>query len=242
MGLLFCSTVQAEELDAIVEFASRSTLSIPVSGQINQVNVAEGQRVDASFVMVALDKTPFEAALAQVQAEVTARTTDDKEAARDLEHAKELYDRGVLSTVELQNVENARTRAQAQLESAHARLKRAQYDLAHAEIVAPTSGWVLKVQAVANESVNSEVGIQPLIVFAAEGKYKARSSVPLRVLQSLKVGQPGKVTVRNKTYKATLSSMALEPKASAKDLYEVEFDFDSDSTLLQAGQTAKLEF
>ena len=95
----------AAPYDANVHFAHRIILSVPVSGEINQVNVKAGQAVNAGDILIALDKTPFEVAVIQAQAAVTTHATEQREAERDFEQLQELYDRGVLSTVELENSE-----------------------------------------------------------------------------------------------------------------------------------------
>jgi len=234
--------VVAEPYDATIHFAHRVELSVSVSGKIKHVAVNPGERIKSGKVMIALDKTPFEAAVAEAQAEVTTRDTQTKEAARDLDQAQELYDRGVLSTVELEDAQNKNIRAKAALKAAQAKLTQAKYNLNNSQVVAPFDGWVLNVKTVENENINSQLNVEPLMVFAEEGKYKAFARVPLKVLRTLNLGQAGKISVGNKVMNGKVSSLGLEPVEQGKDLYEVGVVFNSKNTLLRSGQNAVVDF
>jgi len=234
--------VVAEPYDATIHFAHRVELSVSVSGKIKHVDVNPGERVKSGKVMIALDKTPFEAAVAEAQAEVTTRDTQSKEAARDLDQAQELYDRGVLSTVELEDAQHQNIRAKAALKAAQARLTQAKYNLNNSQVVAPFNGWVLNVKTVENENINSQLNVEPLMVFAEEGKYKAYTRVPLKVLRTLNIGQAGKISVGNNVMTGKVSSLGLEPVEQGKDLYEVGVVFNSKNTLLRSGQNAVIDF
>lgn len=236
------SLLWAATYDSTIKFANRMVLSVPVSGQIKHVKVVPGQQVKAGDVLVALDKVPFEAAVSQARADLVTKKTMQEEAKRDYDQVRELYDRGVSSTVELENARNHHLRQEAALSAAQAVLTQASHNLKHSRIVAPVDGLILKVNARVNESINNENEYVPLIVFAEASLYKAYATVPLDAVRSLKLGQSGKVVVDGKNFKGTVTSISFEPDVEKNNAYPVEIEFSSGNTLLQGGQTAKVEF
>jgi len=240
--LIPLQAVVAEPFDATIQFAHRVELSTSVSGKVERVAVNPGELVKSGKVMIALDKTPFEAAVTEAQAEVTTRETQSKEAARDQDQAQELFDRGVLSSVELEDAQHQNIRAKAALQAAQARLTQAKYNLNNAQVVAPFNGWVINVKTVENENINSQMNVEPLLIFAEQGKYQAYTRVPLKVLRTLNIGQAGKIAVGNNVMNGKVSSLGLEPVEQGKDLYEVGVVFNSENTLLRSGQNAVVEF
>ncbi len=236
--------------DATVHFANRVTFSVPVSGIIKSVNVTVGQRVQAGKILVELDQIPFVAAVAQAKAEVIINTTKQTEATRDYGQAQELYDRTVLSNVELENAKLKADRATAAFNAAQAHLTLTKYNLANSKVIAPFNGLVLKIHAIENENVNNTMTSQPLIVFAAEGHYLAKAFVPLKALASLAIGKKGKITIKKKQFSGTVVSIALEPVNATLSVsidkqeayYEVYVEFKSDNIVLRAGQAARMEF
>ncbi|NOX43701.1 MAG: efflux RND transporter periplasmic adaptor subunit [Gammaproteobacteria bacterium] len=245
------SLVGAATYDATVRFANRVTLSMPVSGIIKSVYVAAGQHIQAEQILIALDQTPFEAAVAQANAEVTIRATKKTQAMRDYQQAQELYDRTVLSNVELENAKLKADRATAAYSAAQASLTIAKFNLAHSKVIAPFDGLVLQLYAKENENVNNALESQPLVVFAAKDQYTAKMLAPLSALALLAIGQKGKVTIGNKQFTGTVISTALEPVESIygnkefddkEARYEVNVEFKTDNIVLRAGQSARVEF
>jgi len=240
--ITYFQTSLGAEFDAQIQFAHRITMSLPVSGQVDVVAVKPGQNFQAGDTLLALDMVPFNSAVIQAQAEVTKRTTENREAERDYGQLKELYDRGVISAVELENGQLKYEQAKAALEAAQAHLTQAKYNLAHAAIIAPFNGWVLNVSVNKNETVNNQLQTQPLLVLAESNKYIARFQVPLSTVQKHTIGNPGAVSIGNKTFKGVISAIALEPSSEKKDrqLYVIDIEFDSKGILLRPGQAAKI--
>ncbi len=244
------SLINAATYDATVQFANRVTLGVPVSGVIKSVNITVGQRAQAGKVLVELDQVPFVTAVTQAKAQVVIHTTKQAEAIRDYEQAQALYDRTVLSNVELENARLKATRATAVFNAAQARLKLAKYNLLHSKVIAPFNGLVLKIHAKDNETVNNTLTSQPLLIFAAEGQYTVKTFAPLSALAFLAIGKKANITIGEKQFTGTVISTALEPVDAAQQAsidkqeayYEVYVGFNSDNIVLRAGQAARLEF
>jgi len=230
--------------DASVSFAHKAALGLPVSGIVTTVPVEPGAHVARGQLLLALDDTPFRAGVEQAEAEVTRQTANRDEAARDLKQAQELYQRTVLSTVELDNAKLKATRASAALKDARAQLIRARYALTHSRITAPFDGSVLEVRSEAGSTVVNTVEARPLVVLAADGEYLARGRVPGATLDALKLGQAVSVSVGGKTHPGRIQALGLEPvpgKTGADPLYDVAVAFQVPGAPLRAGLAARVE-
>lgn len=236
--LAVCAAAGAADYEATVHFARRVELGLPVSGVVGRVEARSGERVPPGRVLVALEATPFEAAVEQAQAEVARAAAAHTEAARDYRQAKELYDRTVLSAVELENAKLAEQRARADLSRARARLKQARYELAHSVIRSPFEAWVLEVSTEVGAAVVSTFEARPVVRLAAVGEYEARARIAASEAAALLPGRQAAVIVAADRYPARLSHVALEPSKDGR--YEVRFSFRTDK-LLPAGTSARIE-
>jgi len=233
---------QAAEYNATIKFAHRITMSLPVNGQVNIVAVQPGQSFKQGQTLLALDLTPYNSEVTQSQAEVTKQNTEIKEAGRDYSQLKELFDRGVLSSVELENGQLKLQRVKAALKAADAKLTQAKYNLAHAMIVAPFDGWVLDVNVSQNETINNNLQSQPLLVVAEANKYIARILVPIGTVHKIKIGDPARVVIGNRKFSGTIAVIGIEPESTNKEsqLYAVDIKFSSKGLLIRPGQPAKI--
>lgn len=235
-------SAQAAGFDATVHWARRVELGLPVSGVLKSVEAQAGAVVKRGQRLLALDDAPFKAAVERAEAEVVRARLDREEAQRDYEQAQELYDRKVLSTVELENARNRSARAAAAHRAALARLAQAQYDLRHSVLAAPFDGWVLEVRVRPGESVISTLESRVLVVLAAGGEYEARTLVTADVINTLWVGQPASVKAAGKTYAGTVRLLGLEPAAEkgGRAQYELRVAFSAPEPL-RAGTPARIE-
>lgn len=239
-----CSSAYAATYDATIQFTNRITLSTSVSGIIKTVKISAGERIKKNQLMVALDKTPFEAAVTHAQAEVTINATRNKEAIRDFDQAQELYDRAVLSNVELENAKLKAERAKANHDAAQARLTQMTYNFDHASISAPFDGWVLKVHVAEGESINSSEQSPPLVTLASSDSYTARTQVTSSLLTSLKIGKTALISVNDKQFSGKITAIYLEPSKQGRDndvMHDIDIKFTAPAQL-HAGQAARVEF
>ena len=209
-----------------------------------QVNVKKGEPISTDQVLLSLDTTPFKAAVTHAESEVKKTATRQREAERDYAQLTELYDRGVLSKVELENGQLALERASADYAAAEAALTQAKYNLEHAVIKAPFDGLALEVHIKPHEAVNNNVNVMPLLTVAEKNKYIARALVSLSALNKLAPGKKSQVSVGNKSYSGKVASIAYEPETNSKGekRYEVQIEFDSKGKLFRAGETARVSF
>ncbi|MGC9008659.1 MAG: efflux RND transporter periplasmic adaptor subunit [Halothiobacillaceae bacterium] len=118
----------AAEFQATLGWADRTALSLPVSGLVKEVHVRAGQMVPAGAPLVSLDPRPFDARLLQARAGVQALERKRAEAGREVERAKELYARTVLSNVELEKAHIDQQQIDGQYQQARAQLQVAEIE------------------------------------------------------------------------------------------------------------------
>lgn len=144
-------------------------LGVPVSGVIGELRVAPGAQVKRGQPLLSLDPRPFRLRLRAVEATVARLRPERDERARDLERAQELYDRTVLSDVELQRARNAAEMAAAAYEEAESARDLAALDLEYSVLRAPSDGSVVGVEAAVGQVVVNRCEAVPLVWFEPAG-------------------------------------------------------------------------
>lgn len=144
--------------------ADRVELTTRVSGVVDQVLVKAGQRVSKGTVLLRLEKTILQARFDEAVAEHARAQADESDAKSELERARELYNRTVSSTTELDAATLRHTRAQAALSAASARRVIAQKNLSDAELKAPFDGVVSAVPGAPGTVVVADCQPKTLVI------------------------------------------------------------------------------
>lgn len=231
----------ATDYDAVIAFAQRVDLGVPVSGVVETVRVAPGAHVRKGTLLVALDPAPFDAELKAAQAQVMRADADRRERRRDYDQAKQLYDQTVLSKVELENSQLQSARTEAAYQQALARLERARYDMARSRITAPFDAFVLDVRVAPGEAVANTLKIEPLVVLVADHEYLARLTLPPDALLARRLGEAADVHVGGHAYAGRVSALRLEAGHGGTSAYPVEVRFHA-ADVLPAGMRARVTF
>jgi RND family efflux transporter MFP subunit len=139
-------------------------LTTRVSGVVEAVLVKPGQHVKKGAVLLRLDRTVLQARLDEATAERARAQADEADAKRELGRAKELFNRTVSSTSELEAATLRHDRAQAALSAAEARRVIAQKNLSDAELKAPLDGVVSAVPGGPGTVVAADCQPKPLVI------------------------------------------------------------------------------
>lgn len=241
LGALFAmAPAYAADLDATIQWSRRTELALPVSGVVARVEANAGQRVAQGRLLLALDETPFLGSVNEAQAQLARRKIEHDEATRDAKQAQELYERTVLSNVEIENARMKLARAEAGYNEAKAILDRARYRQKVSALRASFDLVVLSRHVEPGQAVSAELKPPVLLVVAAAGEYLAQARVPAERVTGLKLGQSVTVDVAGKTYTAALKAWSHDP-AGGKEPYLLEALFSTTETLY-AGQPARLRW
>jgi RND family efflux transporter MFP subunit len=237
----------ADNYDATIDFSPRLELSLPVSGIIEQVKVKPGQHVKQGEILLTLDDAPFKAELALMQSRVAFHQARLDEARRDLDHQQELYDRTVLSTVELENAQLRVRRVEALLESARANLARVNYAYGQSRLRAPFDALIIAVYVNQGQAINNVIQSNPLVSLVREHSFVASINATAAQIAKLALGKPATVVVADSSYSGRIAAISYEPAQSSKggsiggeQRYPVSVEFTSVNTFIPVGSEASV--
>ena len=249
MGLLACVLlagvpwgVSAEDVTATLAWARRVVLSTPVSGNIAEVSVRPGDRVGNGEPLVRLDPRPFQARVQEVKAELARLQPARGEAQRELERARELYERTVLSNHELELARIALAELDAKIVAAQARLIQAELVADYSTVRAPFDGVVVDCSAEVGQTVVSRLRSVPLVTLAEVGRMRVRAEVAGYRLVGLQPGRELRVRVDGSEYAGRVDRLGLEPAQPGGDRYPIDVVFEVDpEARLRPGTPAVVE-
>ena len=242
---LLATGVARADIDARIYWGQRIEMGMAVSGVVEKMPVESGMRVKKGELLLSLEQTPFKTALIEARAALAQASGARTEARRDHAQTQELYDRGLISTVELENAKLKKEASEAAYSAATARVQRAQYELSRSVLHAPFDGLVLSKKVDVGQTLISTQQSQTVLTFAAEGAYVARGQVDGKDVKNLSLGKKATVKANGHTFTAAISSLGLEPVADSKPdkpRYEVIVKFHSSTVLLRAGTEAEISF
>ena len=232
--------IWAADIQATLEWSRRVELSTPVSGVIKSVSVEVGGNVKKGDVLLSLDTTAFRARVAENQSEIIRMEAELSDAEKELGRVKELYERTIVSTTDLDQAKLRVVKTQSTLSGAKARLLQNQKNLEDAVLRAPFDAVVVLRQAETGQSVS--VGLQPqmLLTLAKSGEMIARMHLSLSQLEKLTKGQKVELTTAGARYTGNIKTLGLEPiKINESFAYPVDVLFIS-KLPLRAGVPAQV--
>lgn len=215
------TAAEDQVVHGLVAPRDETRLAFKVGGVIERLLVREGDAVHAGQLLAEL-------AGAEVDAQLTQAREQAFKAGRDRARAEDLFSRALIAR---QPLEDARTAA----DIAAAQLAAAEFNRAHARIVAPGEGVVLRRLAEPGETVAAGT---PIVVVANTTRgWVLRAGVPDRLAVHLRKGDPATVVI-NAWPAVQLPGRILELAAasdSATGTLGVEVGFDSAGISPRAG-------
>lgn len=207
----------AGEADGVLQWQQKTALSLPVSGVIEAINVSPGQRVVKGEVLLSLDKRPFQYQLQSAQSRMAQHAPDRDEARDELQRAEELYERTVLSQVELDQAENDFAEKDARYLAAGADVEQAKLDLEHTELKAPFDLIVLKNHVVAGQTVVNRLQATPLVT-VANGQLVAVMSLSPEKIAGLNIGADVNVSIAAKAHSGKVKVIDYDPRSGLVEI------------------------
>lgn len=201
-----------------IEESSASTLSFPVAGTLQSINVAQGDRVAKGALIASLDaatlKNAHEISLAALN---EAQDTYDR--------MKKLHDSNSLSDMQWVEVENALLSAK----SAEAISRRS---LGDAMLYAPFSGYV--AEKYVESGTNMAPGI-PVVKLVVINPVKVNISIPENEISGISIGQEATVSgtsLPRDSYQGRVSERAVSANPITRS-YDVKIELaNADAALL----------
>jgi multidrug efflux system membrane fusion protein len=131
-----------DEFSGRLEAVERVEIRSRVAGAVAAVHFREGSLVVEGDRLITIDPAPFAAEVARAEADVAAAEARVALAKGELDRGKQLFDNRTVSQRDYDQRINAESEAEANLLAAQAALDSARLDLGYAEIRAPVSGRV----------------------------------------------------------------------------------------------------
>ncbi len=149
--VMVASVVQAQVAtwDAFsgrLEAVERVDVRSRVAGAVQSVHFKEGALVKAGELLITIDPAPYAAEVERARAQVVAAQARVSLARSELERAQRLWDESAIARRELDERQNARLEAEANLRSAEASLQSALLNLGYTQVRAPVAGRVGKLE------------------------------------------------------------------------------------------------
>lgn len=156
-----------------LEAVDRVALRPLVSGTLVGVHFADGALVKAGDLLFTIDPRPYEAAVDQAKAELTAAQARVAYTASDVARAKRLLANNATAKRDVDEKRNAARVAAADLQAAQARLESAQLDLEHTRITAPISGRMSRAEVTEGNVVAAGPAAAPLATLVSVARMYA---------------------------------------------------------------------
>ncbi|NYT44800.1 efflux RND transporter periplasmic adaptor subunit [Alcaligenaceae bacterium] len=159
----------AGRLEAVDRVAVRPL----VSGTLVGVHFADGALVEAGDLLFTIDPRPYEAAVDQAKAALTAAKARVSYTASDVARAQRLLANNATAKRDVDEKRNAARVAAADLQAAQARLESAQLDLEHTRITAPISGRMSRAEVTEGNVVAAGPAAAPLATLVSVARMYA---------------------------------------------------------------------
>jgi multidrug efflux system membrane fusion protein len=169
-----------------------SALSFRVGGKIVERAVNVGDRVDLGQLIARLDETDLKLAESSARAAVAAARSRRDVANDNLERAKVLLPKAIISQAAYDTRRNELDAAVAALESAEAQLRQAVNAVGYTTLKADKAGIVTAVTGEPGQVVSAG---QAIINLAEAGETEIAVAVPEQDAGRLAIGQPAKITI-----------------------------------------------
>lgn len=195
-----------------VEAQKSANLSTRMMGHVNQLTVAVGQRVKKGDLLIAINSSDLYAKKAQVESGIKQAESALKNAEKDYNRFKSLYEKGSASEKELDDMTTRYEMAKAGLESAIQMKREVEAQFSYTNIRAPFNGVV--TNTFVKEGDMASPGM-PLVTVEGDEQYEATVMVSEAEISKVAVGD--KATVMVKSIDQSFQGKVSEVSMSAKN-------------------------
>jgi len=217
-----------------------ANLSTRMMGHVDKIYVKVGDNVQKGQLLLSVNNADLSAKLAQVNASITEANAAFKNAEKDYNRFKSLFESNSASQKELDDVTAHYNMAKARLEAAKQMKNEVQAQFSYANIRAPFSGIVSN--KFINEGDMANPGM-PLIEVETPGDFQVMAMVPESEISQIKPDT--QVNVIIKALDTTVKGKVTEVSSSAKNTggqYLVKIILDHTTNKLLSGMFASVQF
>jgi len=178
-----------DSTDYVATLKSRDSAVImpQVEGQITQIFVHSGDRVEASAALMEIDPLKQQATVKSQESARAAQQAQLSWAQQQYDRAQGLYSAGVVSKQDLDQAKSALDAAQAQMDSLDAQVREQQVQLHYYKVVAPRAGIVGDIPVRVGDRVTTST---QLTTVDQPGSLEAYVYVPIEHSTQLRMNLP----------------------------------------------------
>jgi HlyD family secretion protein len=233
----------------IVEPIHTVELKSKASGEIIEFPLDEGDRIKKGQLIVRLDPTTVQNEYDQAAADLEVAKVALSQAIKQADRQKQMFDQGMISELDYENVLLAREQANSGLIKANITLSDAKERLSDTEIESPIDGIILQKNVEEGQIIASGIsavsGGTAIAMVADLAKVYVRASVDEVDIGQIQVGQ--KATVIAESYpdrEFQGEIIRIHPQAIMEQnvtTFDVTIEIDNSQGLLMAGMNASVE-
>lgn len=218
-----------------------------VSGTVTKIFADFNDEVRAGQVVALIDTTFLAASLRDAQANMERVKAQYEQQMRELERARQLFDKKLNSQSELEMAIYNVDVAKANMKSSQSSLDRAAINLKYATVRTPISGTVIARNVDVGQTVAASLSAPTLFLIANDlAKMQIQANVDESDIGKIQEGQDVRFTVQaysEKTFNGVVSQIRLQPQTIQNVVnYSVIVNVDNSENYLLPGMTATVEF
>ena len=215
-----------------------STLSFQVGGNVKEMRVNQGDRVEKGQVLGVLDKQPYELDVQSAKADLQKARAEMTQARQEYERQETLYKKGWIAKARLDRVQRSRDSTSSQVEFATSKLNLAKRDLRLTELTAPYAGSISRKHIDAFVEVRTG---QPVYDIEASGALEARFDIPETTISRVTLGMPVTVTFPTKAGSVLRARITeIGSSAGKANAFPVKAGLDDPPPQVRTGMTTEV--
>ena len=237
--ILFSTVSMAEDIKARLDWADLQKVGFPVTGVVVSVDAKVGTRVNKGDVLAKLDAAPFSYNIQHCKAAIESIQPALFDAKIELDQAEELFERTVLSEVELAKIDGTYKTLKAEelmLKSA-CQLKQWQADRAVLKV--QKTSYVQASNIYPGMIISAENKSTSIIELVSATKASAIAFISAQQIQQYKVADQLKVIIDGQEITAAVESISLRANAANQYRLEVLFYY---AQMVEPGKAVILRF
>jgi len=241
VGLLFCfcTNISAVELDAKLEWSGKHKYGFEVNGVVKVVPVDLGEKVKKGSVLASLNSEPFKYAIKKCQAAINTFDPLIFDAKLEFDQAEELFERTVLSEVELQKIDGQHKRLIEQQNEAKSDCLLSEWHMKQSVLKARESIYILNINITPGMVISDENKSTVYIESVSSKKASAIAVLSYEQKKQFSIGQELKVVIDLQEFPAKVKSIDMQSDKNNKYKVISEFYY---TKVVEPGKLIKIKF
>ncbi|HEX3036567.1 MAG TPA: efflux RND transporter periplasmic adaptor subunit [Thermodesulfobacteriota bacterium] len=224
-----------------VEPSKRSLVASEIGGLVEKFPVDQGDFVKKGDLLVGLQTRELEISLREAKAAKREAEARFNLARKNFARFQELYEKGVASAQQLQDMESEEGAWSAKLSQLQAQIDKQEYDLARSRIVAPFNGYVIRESTEVGQWIDEGGEVVELINIDT---VEVNVALPERYISRVKPGD--KVVINfdalpRVTVEGEISSVVPQADREART-FPIEVTIDNEGHVIKSGMVARVSF